>query len=129
MAKIGNCEKCGEYGVIELHHIVHKSKSIILKDCKINHIYLCGACHRDNKYGVHGNSKEDKKLKYKLQEELKELFKDDYVTLEEIKQKLNIKEKEVYSLFRSLYMEGDKVNTEELVRVLMGGKLIIGQAV
>ena len=129
MAKIGYCEKCGDYGVIELHHIVHKSKSIILKDCNINHIYLCGVCHRDNKYGVHGNSKEDKKLKWKLQEELQELFKDEYVTLEEVKEKLNIKDKDIYNLYRSLYMEGDKVNTEELIRVLMGGKLIVGQAV
>lgn len=129
VAKIGYCEKCGEYGAIELHHIVHKSKSMVLKDCNINHIYLCGYCHRDNKQGVHGNIKEDKKLKMRLQEQLKELFEEEFVTLDKVKEKLELKDKDIYTLYRSLYMEGDKVNTEELIRVLMGGKLILGQAV
>ena len=128
MAKIGYCEKCGEYGAIELHHIVHKSQSKILKDCKINHIYLCGSCHRDNKYGVHGNNKVDRQLKIELQEKLQELFSDEYVTLDRVREALELKDGLVYSLFRSLYMNGDKVKTEELIRTLMGGKLIVGQA-
>lgn len=128
MAKIDYCEKCGGYGVVELHHIVHKSQSRVLKDCKINHKYLCGTCHRDNKYGVHGNSKVDKKMKLDLQERLQELFTEDEITLEEVKEALDIKDNNIYTIYKSLYMTGNKVSKEDLIRVLMGGKLIIGQA-
>ncbi len=125
MAKIGYCEKCGEYAVIELHHIVFKSQCKVLKDCELNHIYLCGECHRGSKIGVHMNAKEDKAMKLKLQERLFELFPDEKISLEEVKEVLKLKDKDVYNIYRSLYMIDGKVKSEDLVRTLMGGKLII----
>lgn len=125
MAKIGCCEKCGEYGVIELHHIVFKSKCKILKDCELNHIYLCGNCHRGSKVGVHMNAKEDKAMKLKLQEKLFELFPDEKISLDEVKNVLKLNDKEIYYIYKNLYMIDGKVKSEDLVRSLMGGKLII----
>lgn len=125
MAKIGYCEKCGEYAVIELHHIVFKSQCKILKDCELNHKYLCGECHRGSGRGVHLNSKIDKRMKLELQEKLFELFPDEKVSLDEVKKVLKLKDKEIYYIYKNLYMLDGKVKSEDLVRRLMGGKLII----
>lgn len=125
MAKIGYCEKCGEYAVIELHHIVFKSQCKILKDCELNHKYLCGECHRGSERGVHLNSKIDKRMKLELQEKLFELFPDEKVSLDEVKKVLKLKDKEIYYIYKNLYMLDGKVKSEDLVRRLMGGKLII----
>ncbi len=80
------------------------------------------------KYGGYGNSKVDKKMKLDLQERLQELFTEDEITLEEVKEALDIKDNDIYTIYKSLYMTGNKVSKEDLIRVLMGGKLIIGQA-
>ena len=40
------CSICGSYGT-ELHHIQFRSQVPALRDCQLNHIYLCPQHHRD----------------------------------------------------------------------------------
>ena len=60
------CYFCGSTLNLELHHIYF---SAMRKTSDRNGfvVWLCGRCHRDNKYGVHGNREMDLKLKTECQ--------------------------------------------------------------
>lgn len=125
MYEIKFCKVCGTSYGVELHHRVYRSECKPLENCKLNHTYLCNKHHRDHKVGVHFNKKFDNEIKLEFQNWLEILFNKPYLTREEIKEVLEIADKPLNSLLKTVERHKDKYVREEVIRVCMGGKLII----
>lgn len=125
MDEIKFCKVCGTSYGVELHHRVYRSECKPLENCKLNHVYLCNKHHRDHKVGVHFNKKFDNEIKLEFQNWLEILFNKPYLTREEIKEVLEIADKPLNSLLKTVERHKDKYVREEVIRVCMGGKLII----
>lgn len=119
------CKVCGTSYGVELHHRVYRSQCKQLEDCKLNHVYLCNIHHRDHKVGVHFNKKIDREIKLEFQGWLEILWNKPYLTREEIKEVLEIKDKPLNSLLKTVERHKDKYVKEELIRRCMGGRIII----
>ncbi|MGG7176222.1 hypothetical protein ACQPU1_01420 [Clostridium paraputrificum] len=120
------CLVCGQRAT-ELHHIVFRSQVKQLENCKLNHIYLCQEHHRGTQ-GVHGSKghKLDGLLKLQFKNNLEILWDKQYLNREEIKEVLQIADKSLNRLLKSLILHKGKYFVEEVIRACMGGKLIIG---
>lgn len=120
---MNRCQLCARCDVIEKHHIIYRSQAPSLKNCKLNLIELCPKCHKTihSKYG----KQLDTKLKTRYFLKMKNIFKDDKYTLEEIKGKLDITLNEATRLCKTIYRDKGYINQDELLIALMGGKLIL----
>ena len=123
------CEVCGS-PYPELHHVVYRSENKNLESCKLNFAYLCQEHHRGT-YGPHGSKGAalNKKLKLEFQNKLEELLDKQHLTREEIKEVLDISDKTLNSLLKTVERHKDKYVREEVIRACMGGKLIIEEDV
>ena len=119
------CKVCGN-PYTELHNIVFRSENKNLENCKLNFVYLCPEHHRGT-YGPHGSkgAKLNRKLKLEFQNKLEELLDKQYLSREEINKILQIDEKALNRLLKRLYLQNDKYIKEDVIRAIMGGKLII----
>ena len=116
------CPVCGRRA-INIHHIVFRSQQPSLIKCDLNLIPLCYECH----YSIHhrGNKKLDKQLKLKFQNKLEYFFIKEYLTKEEINEVLNISDKALERLLKTLKKTDDKYYREDVIRTCMGNKLIL----
>ena len=116
---------CGQRAT-ELHHIVFRSQCKPLEHCKLNQIYLCQEHHRGTK-GVHGKQGHqlDQKLKLSFQNKLEMLWDKQYLTREEIKEVLQISDKALDRLLKTVRKSKDKYIRESVIRACMGGRLVI----
>lgn len=119
------CKVCGN-PYTELHHIMFRSEVKALEHCKLNLVNLCVEHHKGT-YGVHGSKGAtlNRKLKLEFQNTLEELWDKQYLTKEEIKEVLQINDKSLNRLLKRLSLQDDKYIKEDVIRVVMGGKLII----
>ncbi len=124
--EVHSCIVCGSNFGTELHHRVFKSQVKPLENCKLNHVYLCPEHHRGTQ-GIHGKCgyKLDKLLKLQLQNNLEILFTKEYLTKEEVNEVLQISEKALNSLFKTIQSKGNKYTREDCIRSIMGGKVQI----
>lgn len=118
------CSICGSYGT-ELHHIQFRSQVPTLRDCPLNHIYLCPQHHRDGRAGVHFNKELDKKLKLKFQNKLEFLWEKKYLSRQDVQVVLQIKDKQLDKLLKTVISKNGEYERESLIRACCGGKLII----
>lgn len=125
MREIHFCEVCGS-PYVELHHIVYKSENKNLENCKLNFVYLCPEHHRGT-FGPHGSkgARLNRKLKLEFQNKLEDLWDKQYLTREEINKVLRIDDKALNRLLKRFYSQDDKYIKEDVIRAVMGGKLII----
>ena len=86
---------------------------------------LCYIHHRDHIKGVHFNKELDRKLKLELQNKLENLFDKDYLTKEEINKILQISEKALNRLIKTLQLHNDKYVKGDVIKVCMGGKYVV----
>lgn len=121
----GYCKVCGN-PYTELHHIMFRSEVKALEHCKLNLVNLCVEHHKGT-YGVHGSkgSSLNRKLKLEFQNTLEKLWYKQYLTREEIKEVLQINDKSLNRLLKRLSLQDDKYIKEDVIRAVMGGKLII----
>ena len=124
MAKYGTCEECGQDTVVELHHIISRKQLKALEFCEHNFAYLCYNHHRHNITGIHADRELDHKYKLKFQNYLEMNFLNEYLTREEIKEVLNIKDKAIDSILKHLIQHKGKYAREETIRARMGGRMI-----
>lgn len=105
-----------------------RSEVKALERCKLNKVYLCGDDHRGT-FGPHGSKGAARNRKYKLefQNKLEMLFDKAYLTREEINSVLDIADKPLNSLLKTLSLQNGKYVREDVIRVVMGGKLIINE--
>lgn len=122
------CKECGN-PYTESHHVVFRSEVKPLEHCKLNLVDLCIEHHKGT-YGVHGSkgSKLNRKLKLELQNKLEFLFDKELLTREEIKEVLNISDKPLNRLLKTVERHKDKYVRESLIRQCMGGKLIVDRS-
>lgn len=118
------CRICGTYGT-ELHHIQFRSQVSTLRDCSLNHIYLCPQHHRDGRVGVHFNKELDKKLKLEFQNTLELLWDKAYLSRQDVQVVLNVKDKQLDKLLKTVISKNGEYERESLIRACCGGKLII----
>lgn len=57
------CYLCGSTVGLEEHHILFGTSHRKVSERLGLKVWLCYRCHRDNKYGVHGNRAKDRQLK------------------------------------------------------------------
>lgn len=119
------CKVCGN-PYTELHHIMFRSEVKALEHCKLNLVNLCVEHHKGT-YGVHGSkgASLNRKLKLEFQNTLEELWDKQYLTREEVKEVLQINDKSLNRLLKRLSLQDDKYIKEDVIRAVMGGKLII----
>jgi recombinational DNA repair protein (RecF pathway) len=122
--EIKYCSECGT-SYAETHHIIYRRHCKSLENCKLNLIDLCYTHHRDHKEGVHFNKELDNRLKLEFQNKLEMLFNKEYLTREEIKEVLEIANKPLGRLLKTLTLQKGKYVREDIIRAVMGGKLVI----
>lgn len=122
------CKECGN-PYTESHHIVFRSEVKPLEYCELNLEDLCIEHHKGT-YGVHGSkgSKLNRKLKLEFQDKLESLFDKELLTREEIKEVLDISDKPLNRLLKTVERHKDKYVRESLIRQCMGGKLIVDRS-
>jgi hypothetical protein len=118
------CNECGTSYGVELHHIISRKQLKPLENCKYNFVYLCYMHHRDQSIGVHFNRKLYLKYKLQFQNYLEAHLLKEYLTLEEIQEVLEIKDKPLDRLLNSLILHNGKYAREDVIRVCMAGKLV-----
>lgn len=123
------CNICGT-NYAETHHIMFRSEVKALEHCKLNLIDLCIEHHKGT-YGVHGSKGAalNRKLKLEFQNTLEMLWDKQYLTKEEINEVLEISDKALNRLLKTLNLQKGKYVRQEVIRACMGGKLIIGEGV
>lgn len=119
------CEICGK-PYAETHHVVFRSEVKALEHCKLNLVDLC-IDHHKGTYGPHGSKGATANRKYKLefQNQLEILWDKQYLTKEEINEVLQINDKALNRLLKTLSLQKGLYVREEVIRQCMGGKLII----
>ncbi|MCR3759186.1 hypothetical protein KYB31_09310 [Clostridium felsineum] len=115
------CQVCGQ-PFAEDHHIVFKSECKPMDKCSFNHVYLCYVHHRDHKRGVHHNKKLNNHYKMQVQAKLQELFTEEYYSMEQIQNKLQIGHNAVTSLCKLMKQHVGKYKTKEIIKACMGGR-------
>ena len=118
------CSICGAYGT-ELHHIQYRSQVPTLKDCPLNHVYLCPQHHRDGRAGVHFNKELDNKLKLRFQNTLEILWDKEYLSRQDVKEVLKIKDKPLGKLLKTVISKNGEYERESLIRSCCGGRLSV----
>ena len=119
------CKVCGN-PYTELHHVIYRSENKNLENCKLNFVYLCPEHHRGT-FGVHGSKGAtlNRKLKLEFQNKLEILWDKQYLTKEDIKEVLQINDKALNRLLKTLSLQKDKYVREEVIRACMSGKMIV----
>lgn len=118
---------CNEYGTsygVELHHIISRKQLKPLENCKHNFVYLCYYHHRDHAAGVHFNRVLYLKYKLKFQNYLEVHFLKEYLTREEVKAVLEISDKPLDRLLKSVTMCKGKYLRNDVIRKCMADKLV-----
>ncbi|WP_297429606.1 hypothetical protein [Clostridium sp.] len=118
------CNECGTSYGVELHHIMSRKQLKPLEDCKYNHVNLCYNHHRDHKTGIHHNRKLYLKYRLIFQNYLEMHFLKDYLTREEIKAVLEIKDKPLDRLLKSITMHKGKYAREDVILKCMADKKV-----
>lgn len=123
--EIHYCRECGTSYNVEQHHIMFRSEVKALEHCKLNHTYLCPTDHRGT-FGPHGSKGAANNRKYKLefQNKLEILLDKQYLTKEEINEVLEISDKALNRLLKTLRLQKDKYVREDVIRACMGGRII-----
>lgn len=122
--EIKYCEICGK-PYAETHHIIYRRHCKPLENCKLNQIDLCCLHHRDHKQGAHHNKELDTRLKLEFQNKLEILWDKQYLTREEINEVLQISDKALNRLLKTLSLQKGLYVREEVIRQCMGNKLIL----
>lgn len=118
---MNSCKVCGN-PFTELHHIVFRSQCKHMINIDINFMYLCNEHHRGNN-SPHMSRKIDLKYKKQLQDKLLKLFTNEYLSIEDIKNKLNITETNANKIVKTLRIYKSGYDKFEVVKLLMGGKI------
>lgn len=125
--EVRRCEECGRYGPCDTHHIVfkgiggHDGLDFPLNYKQLGNFLSCD--HHEGSKGPHHNRKKDLQYKREMQAKLEIILTNDYYTPEEIEKILEIPNKQIRYVFKTLtrYVEGYK--KEDILRRLMGGQL------
>ena len=115
------CEICGK-PYAETHRIIFRSEVKALEHCNLNLVNLCIEHHKGT-YGPHGSKGAalNRKLKLEFQNTLELLWDKQYLTREEINQVLQISDKALNRLLKTLSLQKGKYVREEVMRACMGG--------
>ncbi|CAI3547942.1 hypothetical protein [Clostridium neonatale] len=123
IAKLGTCKNCGAFGRITEHHKIKRSKQTALIKCKNNLIDLCDQCH----YVIHhspAGHKLDINIQLSFQNFLETRFLKEFISREEVKEVLEITDRETNRLLKTLMQHNGLYVREDLIRCCMGGKII-----
>lgn len=117
------CYLCQEQIATQTHHIILKSECKPLEYCEMNTVRLCNRCH-DNLHHDRKGYIKLKQLKMGYQNKLEMLFDSKYLTREEIKEVLKIKDKPLDRLLKTLIPRKGMYERERIILKCMGDKLV-----
>lgn len=119
------CEECLKKGIYthgELHHVVFKSQSVLLKNINLNFKYLCPNHHKYGN-GPHKNRYVDLTYKLEVQDKLFQLFSKEFYTEKEIQHNLKTTPTTARKICKKLRIYKDGYSSRELIQRLMGNRL------
>lgn len=108
--------------MLEKHHIVFKSAGGL--DFPLNYRYLSAVDHRGNE-GPHLNRKTDLQYKEELERNLRAILKDKHYFEVELIQLLELDKKQADKAFRHIRVTSKGMNTEEVIKRLLGGRFYL----
>lgn len=114
------CIVCGK-PYSEEHHVIYRSIAPWMINVRLNKIYLCAEHHRGNN-SPHLSKKIDLQYKRELQAKLTKLFNQQYYTVKEIKNILEISEGEAKGIVKTLSLGKEGYSRENIIMRCMGGK-------
>lgn len=118
------CEREGCNCIAQKHHIVRRSQGGL--DAKMNYKYLCANHHMLDVNSPHRNIEVLKQYQRELQEQYFSVFDKEEYSLEEIHQRIGYEHKDLYKRFKTVKInENGLYNKEDVIRRLMGGKLLL----
>ncbi|MDP4146086.1 MAG: hypothetical protein Q8936_16620 [Bacillota bacterium] len=106
------------------HHIILRKECKPLENCEMNKVRVCTRCHDYIHKHPMGHI-ELKRLKMEFQNKLEIFFNKEYFSREEIKEILEIKDKPVDRLLKTLVKQKGLYEREDVIRACMGGKILI----
>lgn len=108
--------------MIEKHHIIFKSQMGL--DFELNYKYLTSEAHRGNN-GPHMCRETDLKYKRELQKKLEEILTDEFYTIEELIDILNLDKRQAYKAFKKVSKHGKGMKKEDIIFRLMGNRFYL----
>lgn len=116
------CHLCKCNRATQSHHVILRKECKPLEFCDMNQVRLCNECH-DYLHHDRNGYKLIKKLKLEFQNKLEFLLDKQQLTKEEVNEVLQISEKALNSLFKTIQSKGNKYTREDCIRTIMGGKV------
>ena len=106
-----------------------KASCVIFKsqgglDFELNYKRLTPEQHRGSK-GPHRCRETDLRYKRELQRKLENLLTDEFYTVEELINILDLKEKQAYKAFRKINKHREGMKREDVIKRLMGGRFYL----
>lgn len=114
------CSECGS-NITELHHIIYRSQAKYLTNVPINFKYLCPEHHRGNN-SPHMKKKKDLQYKQELQAKLNIIFCNQYYTLDEIKNILEISKSEAEKVVNKTPVHKEGFDRMDIIKRCLGGR-------
>lgn len=116
------CYGCGAIGPTSCHHIIRRSKVKGLTKCEKNQVRLCNNCH----YSLHHGSghKLEERLRREFLNYLQINFLNDYIEYRDIKKTLNISDKPLRGMLKTVVIKDGEYERASLIRTLLGGYLL-----
>lgn len=109
--------------MLERHHIIFKSAGGI--DFPLNYKYLSPKDHRGDN-SPHMNREVDLKYKKELESNLRAILTDKHYFEVEVIQLLGLDSKQADKAFRHVKITSKGMNTEEVIKRLLGGRFYLG---
>ena len=122
------CSICGSSYNVQRHHIIYKSECKQLEFCEMDIVLLCNFHHNDHKEGVHHNKELNRKLRLEFQNKLELLFDSEFLTETDIMNVLQISERSVCRLTKTIKRTKGKFAREDVILACMSGKRIVEEA-
>ena len=119
------CEEClkeKKYIRGQAHHVIFKSQARYMSHIPLNISYLCIKHHTESPSGIHHNSEMNLRYKQDLELKLKLMFTKKFYTYREIRDLLECSDNSTKAVIKTLPKYKEGINTEELIRHMMGGR-------
>ena len=108
--------------MLERHHIIFRSQMGL--DFPLNYKYLSAEDHRGN-LGPHLNRKTDLRYKEELERNLRAILTDLHYFEVELIHLLGLDSKQADKAFRHIRITSKGMNTEEVIKRLLGGRFYL----
>ncbi len=115
-------KKIGGKGLLEKHHVIFKSQGGL--DFFLNYEYLNREDHRGD-LGPHKNREVDLKYKRELEENLVDVLKDRYYSIDTLVEVLGLDTRQANRAFKKVKQSSKGIAREDVIKRLLGDRFYL----